>query len=905
MNFTGIIPNGTRVRGEGPIPSRLMLCGEFPGIEEGRRGHPFVGKSGRELMRFLNGYELPTRTDVYLTNLSKQVAPDAKSFTFSVQDERELWNEILAVRPSIIATLGHHATQYFIGDLTLEATHGIPHRVDRRFLLHEDARKAWGDQLQRAPSIFPGYNPAAMLHSPKLQSTFAYDMRLLALHNRGKLPPAPIDLHPGVYTLHDDNDADPVYGADRILPWLGCDTEGWTDRPWGISWSREAYEGRVVKAAGAGAFVRAVQRYRPRLVIHNALHDLNVLAAMGLDLDEEGIEFDDTMIMAYLLGLEPQGLKPLCYRHAGMLQDDYSDIVAEPNDKIAVEWLTSVAKYLPERPVKLTKKLAVIMGVWPADSKEKYEPQEYPQGYTEEQRDQAQAKVLIERMLSKGKEKIRKRWEEGRAREILVDEQSVLQLGGTDPDEATLDDIPEPKAVRYSGRDADATTRVYPYLDERIDVFGLRDVYQVDVAILPMVNRMQTVGLKVDVPWFESLSMMLGIEVESNKDDIIRVAGRYINPNSSDQVAAYLFDELKLQDQVVNLRIKQTKGSDKKEPRLTTNDKVLEAIKDLHPIVPIFQEGREIRKIKGTYSDPIPKLLGHDGRLHPRYRLTRTDTGRLSAGDPNVLAFPKHSKRGKLVRMGFVADDGHELGEWDLAQIEMCVFAHDSEDDRMIAEILSGIDKHAATASGIFGRPADVIYAESKSKVSPGEGQRFAAKAVNFGILMGITAHGLLDQFHKNGQLDYTLDRCQELLDEWFRMYPGAKRYIAAKHAEARRLGYVKDMWGRLRWLEGIHSHDDYIRAEAERQAQATPTQSGAQGIIKRAMRDVWPVLKGLRTMFWIEPLLQIHDAIVLEYDLRHRETVDQVMMAAMTSAVTLRVPVKASNGFGLRLGEL
>jgi DNA polymerase-1 len=325
----------------------------------------------------------------------------------------------------------------------------------------------------------------------------------------------------------------------------------------------------------------------------------------------------------------------------------------------------------------------------------------------------------------------------------------------------------------------------------------------------------------------------------------------------------------------------------------------------VHPAVELFQEGREIRKLKGTYADPMPLLIDRDGRLHPRYRITRTDTGRLSAADPNVLALPKHSTRGKLIRMGFLADEGHELGEWDLAQIEMCVFAHDSGDARMIAEILSGVDKHAATASNMFGRPADVIYAEAKSHSGPGEHQRFAAKAVNFGILMGITEHGLCDQFHKNGMLDWTEDRCAELLRDWFKAYPQAALYIERKHAEARRNGYVRDMFGRLRWLEGIHSDDDFIRQEAERMAQATPVQSGAQGIIKRVMRNVWPVLKSLRSAFWIEPLLQVHDALVLEYAADQRELVDSVMMTAMTSAVPLAVPVKASHSFGLRLGEL
>jgi DNA polymerase-1 len=136
-------------------------------------------------------------------------------------------------------------------------------------------------------------------------------------------------------------------------------------------------------------------------------------------------------------------------------------------------------------------------------------------------------------------------------------------------------------------------------------------------------------------------------------------------------------------------------------------------------------------------------------------------------------------------------------------------------------------------------------------------------------------------------------------------MYPGAKAYISAKHAEARRWGFVRDMWGRLRWLEGVHAADDYLRAEAERQAQATPTQSGAQGIIKRVMRRAWPILRDLRKHIWVEPLLQVHDALVLEYDLDERLTVDAIMQPLMTTTCTLRVPIRSSFSYGPRLGDL
>lgn len=872
------------VSGEGPRPCRLMLIGEFPGIEEGRRGRPFVGKSGRELRRYLNGYQLPLAEDVYLTNYSKTVATDANASTFTEADAAALRDELAAVRPAILVTLGARVTAHFLGDpdLHLEACHGIAHTIR---LPHGRV------------TLFPAYNPAAMLHSPKLQATFASDMARLRLLLRGQLPPHVQDERPGVYRLVDD-------GAFEIgQAEIAVDTEGWTWLPWGASWSATPYTGFVARhgSAGLAKFFRSVEAYRPRLILHNALHDLDVLRALGLDLDAAGIPFDDTMVMAYLLGIEPQGLKPLAYRHAGMRQREYADLTADAAAAIALTWLVDLLDRLPDKAVTLTKRDAVAQGLWPAKCAEKYVPIRWPPLDDREQ-ELAQAKTLIERMLAKGDgATLRKRWADGRAREILVEEQAFLPPGQYDPPDATLDDVPLIEAVEYAGRDPDATLRIKPVLQQQITAYGLDDVYQTDLAVLPVFGRMQQIGLKADPYHFVALGGMLAAEEVINHDLIADLVGHRVNPNSGDQVAALLFDELRLDREVTNVRLKKTKTGD----RYSTNDKTLEAIRLLHPVIPLIQDGREIRKIKGTYCDPLPFLLGADGRLHPNYRITRTETGRPSAADPNVLAFPKHSTRGKLVRDGFIVDEGHEMGEWDLAQIEMCVFAHDSNDAAMIAEICSGVDKHAATAGKMFGRDPHVILAEKAAHTGQGEQQRFAAKAVNFGILMGITAFGLLDQFHKNGMLDWDLDQCERLLQEWFKAYPDAAAYIESKHAEARRYGCVRDMWGRLRWLEGIHSDDDYIRAEAERQAQATPTQSGAQGIIKRVMRAVWPTLKALRQDFWVEPLLQIHDALILEYDARQRALVDAVMMGAMTSTVQLRVPIKASASYGLRWGAL
>jgi DNA polymerase-1 len=275
----------------------------------------------------------------------------------------------------------------------------------------------------------------------------------------------------------------------------------------------------------------------------------------------------------------------------------------------------------------------------------------------------------------------------------------------------------------------------------------------------------------------------------------------------------------------------------------------------------------------------------------------------MSAADPNVLALPKHARpgrinRGKLVRQGFVPTEGRVYGEWDLTQIEMVIFADDAQEERLLDAIRHGVDVHRRTASEVvFHKPLEEISDE----------ERFAAKAVNFGILMGMTPFGLLDQLHKNGQMHWQLDMTEDVLNQWHQGYPDASKYIDRKHAEARQFGYVRDRWGRVRYLEGIHSDDKYIAAEAERQAQATPTQSGAQGLIKRAMAAAWPALKAMRADgAWVEILLQIHDALMAEYDPAAGALLDAILMTALCETVHLSVPVKAKGTMGKQhMGEL
>lgn len=598
------------------------------------------------------------------------------------------------------------------------------------------------------------------------------------------------------------------------------------------------------------------------VVLHNSLHDLPVLRDLGLDLVRENIPFTDTMVMAYLLGLEPQGLKPLAYRHAGMTQDSYDDIISEASERIARTWLNELVVGLP----------------FLADG--------HPNAA-----DITKAQKLIEQMLkATGKRSLRGRWGDCRAREILQDELFLLD----DMPEATLDDVDPATAIRYSARDADATRRIYPALSAQIDAMGLRDVLDADIAALPMIDRMQSVGLGVDVQHYHDLSTLFAMEMADLQDQINTAAGMVVNAASGDQVAEWLFGRLKLPSK------KKTDGG-----RPSTNDKVLEALRKRADIgeagrraIELVQEYREVQKLKRTFSDKIPKFVNpRTGRVHPMLRVTRVATGRLSAGGGlNWLAMPKRSERGLLIREGVVAAPGRVLGSWDLSQIELCVLAIDSGDERMLAQFASGHDFHLMGAAERYGKkPEDVTYDE-----------RYTQKAINFGTLMGITEHGLLDQFHKNGNMNVTLEDCRRQLADWHKDYPQASSYIYGKHAEARRYGYVRDMWGRLRYLPGVHSPDKYIREEALRQAQATPIQSGAQGIEKRLMAAIWRRLPQLWEMgVWVEPLLQVHDDLLFEVQADAVSLLDDLIHDALSELQCFPIPITAKGETGARWSDL
>ncbi len=844
----------TKVYGVGPKPARILILGERPGKKEMESGKPFVGQTGRELDRRLWDCRLD-RATIYLDNLvkdrveGKDKPPSPEEIH---RDEPDLWAVLDEVRPETIVTMGLHSTRYFLGEeATLERCHAIPRTMKFTYscgLKHIQC------------TVFPMYHIAAGFHAPTLQPMIEYDweqFKLFLTHGAG-LFPEPVDAWADSvqYSLASTTEFDLLLDTLRERPLLapGVDTEGLSGDPWGLSISICPGTALVLKKWHHPDewFERLNEALQDRcVVLHNSLHDLQILRELGIYIND----FLDTMVLAYLLQVEPQGLKPLSYRHSGMEMSDYLDVVAPYAQElyrafIALAASNSTVLQLPtaKRKMSLDKRLKKML-----------------------------------KDASKGEVDLKKRWD------ALDDDQKAFieaAVGESFP-VAGLKHVPDEVAVPYSARDADATFRLLPALEPRVSALGLNDISVLDHSVLPMVDRMQQVGMMVDQEYFRGLGTVLEQEMallthtlQSNGHGLMFRPD--YNPASSDQLAKVLFEDFGLNP------IKLTKG--KKRPAV--DSKVLEELlityQDRPEVVRFItdqQDFTERLKLKGTYVDNLEKFTASDGRIHPSLRTTRVVSGRLSSHDPNLLAIPVRTGLGRLIRGGFVAPRGRQLGSWDLDQIEMRVLAHESADPAMV-EVLSDPKRHIhkETTHRIYGIPV--------AEVDKNSTEYMMSKNISFGIMYGITADGLRAQMAQRGQ-HRTKEQCQEMIDAYLNIaYPGVKDYMDKCRCDAIRQGYVKTIMGRLRYIPGIKSSIQAVRSEAERAAGNHPIQGGASDIVKLWMRQLWPKIRHIG----VEPLLQVHDELILEFDEGEFELVDYLVKTALWEGVEplrLRVPIR------------
>ena len=428
-------------------------------------------------------------------------------------------------------------------------------------------------------------------------------------------------------------------------------------------------------------------------------------------------------------------------------------------------------------------------------------------------------------------------------------------------------------ATRYAAEDADVTLRLHRVLAPKLAAEpSLQRVYrEIEIPLVPVLERIEANGILVDAAELRRQSADLGKRMLSLQQHATGLAGRTFNLDSPRQVCQLLFEELKLPALV------KTPGG---QP--SANEEALEAIAELHELPRVILDYRGLAKLRSTYTDKLPEMVNPDtGRVHTSYHQAGAATGRLSSNDPNLQNIPIRSEDGRRIRRAFIAPPGRKLIACDYSQIELRIMAHLSEDPALLRAFASGADIHRATAAEVFGKAIDAVDGN----------ERRAAKAINFGLMYGMSAFGLARQ------LGIGRGEAQDYIALYFSRYPGVREFMERTRQEARERGYVETVFGRRLYLENISARNQGLRAGAERAAINAPMQGTAADIIKRAMItiDAWLAGAGGRAAM----LLQVHDELVFEADL---DFVDALVAGArerMTAAAALRVPLVVDCGVG------
>ncbi|PZS89450.1 DNA polymerase I [Stenotrophomonas maltophilia] len=429
------------------------------------------------------------------------------------------------------------------------------------------------------------------------------------------------------------------------------------------------------------------------------------------------------------------------------------------------------------------------------------------------------------------------------------------------------------EASRYAAEDADITLRLHRALQPQLlAVPALDSVYRdIEMPLVPVLTTIEANGVRIDTDELRRQSQDLSSRMLAAQQKATELAGRSFNLDSPKQLQAVLFDELKLPAVV-----KTPKG----QP--STNEEALEAIADQHELPRVILDYRGLAKLRSTYTDKLPEMVNPDtGRVHTSYHQSGAATGRLSSSDPNLQNIPIRTEDGRRIRRAFIAPEGFQLLAADYSQIELRIMAHLSEDPGLVRAFEQGADVHRATAAEVFGRTLE--------EVTPNE--RRAAKAINFGLMYGMSAFGLA----RNLGIDR--GQAQDYVALYFSRYPGVRDFMERMRQQARDQGYVETLFGRRLYLNDIHARNQGLRAGAERAAINAPMQGTAADIIKRAMVDVdqWLRDSGAPARM----ILQVHDELVFETESSFVEELRLQVVERMSQAAKLRVPLVVDTGVG------
>lgn len=852
------------VPGENISLCEVMLVGQNPGKNEDLEGRPFVGQAGQYLDSLLFQCGIP-RESVCITNLVKCLTVNNRAPTNLETRACSYWLDIElgVVSPRIIVAMGAPAIARFLGNGvgTVEHLHGKPVEVDGRIIL-------------------PAYHPAAALHNTTLLRQCQEDFQVLRglVKGRNWQEYHEEDKYPNpIYRVMDSVISEKQMRHEvRESGEFAVDTETCRGKLWSV---------QVSAKLGTAWFIPIPDDFQGKYdltdlpgmaIVHNYLFDIQYLRLREDD-------FVDTMTMAYLTG-QSQGLKELASRLCGIKMQSYAEVVRPGQHKLALTYLSKATKREWSDPptIEETK--------WDNKKGELVTKQKKPWHISRK------IDKILDDLADNPDTNLWDRW-----RGIPEEERAIVEdVLGAMP-ESSLANIPFEQAIDYACRDADATLRVYYKLRKMIADLDLDFVLDMDLKILPMVDEMMRNGMAVDLDHFRKLSEDYDVRMRVKSAELAGMVGHPFNPNSRPQVVEVVYKELGF-----------TPTARTPTGEVSTDDAELK--KTNSDVAKGVIEYRRLSKMKGTYSDNMVEFAVPDEqgvyRIHTTIKTTRTETGRLASAEPvNLQNIPIRNKESKMVRNGFIAPDGWLLAEGDLKQIEMVTQAHLAECKGLIDLFLSGADPHTTTASQLFGVP----YEEAKQ-----DKYRYPTKRAGFGIIYLIGAHGLSTQIN-----EYIADlamegepidiepwdepTCQKFIDDYYKLYPEIREYQQEQVAHARRYGYVRDMFGRIRYIPEVSCPIRHIQEAGARMAANLPVTASAQGIIKLGMGELWRELPKTEWAGQVRWLLQIHDSLILEVADDEAIYVPYLrwMRDVMCGVVKLAVPVRVDFKIGNRWGEL
>ena len=451
---------------------------------------------------------------------------------------------------------------------------------------------------------------------------------------------------------------------------------------------------------------------------------------------------------------------------------------------------------------------------------------------------------------------------------------TFTEIAGKGKNQLTFNQIALEQAAHYAAEDADVTLqlhqKMWPELEQQA---GPKNVFEtIEMPLVTVISRVERNGVLIDQSILAAHSKELTSRLAELELEAHELAGEPFNLSSTKQLQTILFEKQ---------GIKPTKKTPGGAP--STSEEVLAELALDYPLPKIILEHRGLSKLKSTYTDKLPLMINpHSGRVHTSYHQAVTATGRLSSSDPNLQNIPVRNEEGRRIRQAFVAPAGHRIVAADYSQIELRIMAHLSQDKGLLKAFAEGQDIHRATAAEVFSTPLDKVNSE----------QRRSAKAINFGLIYGMSAFGL------SRQLNIGAGEAKKYMDLYFERYPGVLQYMESTRQQASEQGYISTLDGRRLYLPDIQSSNAIRRKAAERAAINAPMQGTAADIIKRAMIavDEWLLAQNSPD---VKMIMQVHDELVFEVQEDAVESASKKIRELMENSMALDVPLRVDVGVG------